>query len=132
MSVEELVVKEPWRRGSGQPINALDPTWSIKRSIPCNGEIAFEVGTDWWWCKQCGFCGKQSLKYNSHFHVPVQDPMTFMLERIQQYVEKRVTEGVPREAALQQMMQIAGTAIGYGSTLKTEDLKDYLDQLRIR
>ena len=128
MSVEELVTREPWRRGSGQPINALDPTWNIKRSIPCDGEIAFEDGTRWWWCKRCGYCGKHTF----HQHVPIQDPLTFMLERIQDYMNKRVAEGVTREAAIHQMMQLAGTVIGYGSVIKTEDLRFYLDQLRIR
>lgn len=128
MSVEELVQREPWRRGAGQPRNALDPTWSIAKSIPCNGEIGFETGTKWWWCEQCGYCGTSSY----HAHATVKNPMMFLAENIQGYLDKRSQEGVSRESAIEQMLQVAGTALGYAASFRTDTLKDYLDQLKVR
>lgn len=128
MSVEELVKKEPWRRGVGQPDNALDPTWNAERSLPCSGDIIAEEGTGWWWCAKCGYCGKGNI----HAHRPVQNPMLYLMERLQEYLGKRSVEGIETAEAIYQAAQIAGMAIGYAGSVKTEQLKDYLDRLKIR
>ena len=128
MSIEEVVRREPWRLGVGQPINALDPTWSIQRSLPCEGEVAFEPGSKWWCCQACGYCGTSTI----HRHHPVQNPVTFFQERFQDYLAKRASEGVEPVAALEQALQIAGTALGYASAIKTEGLSEYLNKLVVR
>jgi hypothetical protein len=128
MSIEQLVTNEPWRTGVGQPKNALDPTWTIERSIHCDGEQTFEHGTNWWWCEKCGYCSKSATP----FHLPINNPHDFLEESIHEYIRARSAEGVSDDLAMDQIAHIAGMAVRYASTIKSINLKSYLEQLRAK
>lgn len=130
MSVEELVEKEPWRLGSGQPQGALDPTWTIERSLLCDGQAEYECteGSSWWWCQKCGYCSKSSV----NLHTPIQEPVQFLTESISAYLAKRQDQGVAPKLAMEQLSHVAGMAIRYATGFKTELLPRYLEQLKVR
>jgi hypothetical protein len=127
--IEELAKQEPWRRGQGQPANALDPTWNIERSAPCDGEIKYHAGSVWWSCEKCGYCGKHGYR---GLHRPINDPQVYLIRSVISYIAQRANEGVSRAAALKQMFHIAGVAIRYAASKKTEELEDYVQQLIVR
>lgn len=122
--VEELVKKEPWRRGQGQPINALDPTWNIERSRECTGEIDYEAGTNWWWCKKCGYCNK--LSYTTR-HKPIRDPFAYLMTSIDEFIKTVPLEN--RELRLRQLFHVAGVAIRYAARKSPAELEAYVQQL---
>lgn len=127
--VEELVQQEPWRVGAGQPANALDPTWKTELTARCGGNIKREPGTDWWFCEDCGCCGNHDF---AKAHRPINDPVVFFAQSMEEYISKRVAEGVSRELATRQMFHVAGVAIRYAASVKSEDLGDYVRQLVVR
>lgn len=127
--VEELVKREPWRRGLGQPLNALDPTWNIERSIECDGGYDYYAdGSGWWFCKKCGYHGRSSY----HGHKPINDPSVFFLHSVDDFLAKRKAQGVVMETAVAQMMYIAGVVLRYAASVKPEQLGDYVQQLVVR
>lgn len=123
--IEELVKREPWRRGQGQPRNALDPTWSISRSAPCAGKVRYHAGSEWWECTQCGYMGKLSYQ---HVHQPINHPYVYLIASVLGYIAQRAKEGVSRDLSIRQMLHIAGVAIRYATSVKSEELKDYIER----
>jgi hypothetical protein len=124
--IEQLVQREPWRRGQGQSRNALDPTWSIARSVRCDGQIGYEPGSKWWFCKKCGFCGNHGY---GHAHRAIHNPTVYLANSINDYLLQREREGVDAETAMEQMVHIAGVAIRYAAAKKSEDIGSYVQQL---
>lgn len=127
--VEELVKREPWRLGSGQPLNALDPTWTEERSKQCGGGIEYEAGTDWWFCKKCGCCGNHDFAKK---HRAINDPAVYFAQSMEDFLQRRAEEGVSREQALYQMFHVTGVALRYAGSIPSERLKDYVQQLIVR
>lgn len=127
--VEKLVQREPWRLGSGQPENALDPTWDSNRTERCNGNIKYETGSKWWYCTKCGRCGNHDF---AKAHRPINDPVVFFAQSMEDYISKRRAEGVSRELATYQMFHIAGVAIRYAMAKSPDDIGDYVKQLIVR
>ncbi len=125
--VEQLVKNEPWRRGQGQAQDALDPTWSIERSARCQGAVKYHEGG--WWSCECGYCGKHGYQ---HVHKPINHPHVYLVSSILGYLARRAKEGVSRELSIRQMLHIAGVAIRYASTKRSEELGDYVQQLIVR
>lgn len=124
--IAEVVRNEPWRRGSGQPLGALDPTWNIQRSIPCDGVISYEAGSNWWHCTKCGYCGNHGYQ---GVHRPINSPLTYLIASINGYLLAREKEGIPHETALEQMYHVAGVALRYAAATKSEDLGSYVQKL---
>lgn len=124
--VEKLVNREPWRRGLGQPTNALDPTWNAERSVKCGGNIRHERGSSWWWCEKCGCCGNHDF---AKAHRPINDPFVYLLQSVRDYVAQRKKEGVSEELAMQQMAHIAGVSIRYAAAVPPEQLADYIQKV---
>jgi hypothetical protein len=127
--VAALIEKEPWRLGSGQPVNALDPTWTTERSKPCGGDIEYETGTKWWWCKKCGCCGSHDF---AKMHRAINDPSVYCLQSVEEYLKRREQEGISREHAIYQMFHVAGVALRYAASVPTEELASYIKQLVVR
>jgi hypothetical protein len=127
--VERITKEEPWRRGQGQPSNALDPTWNIERSAPCDGKIKYHAGSEWWECTKCGYCGKHGYR---QVHRPINDPYVYLVASVLGYFAQRAKEGVSRDLSLRQMFHIAGVAIRYATSKKSDELKDYVEQLIVR
>lgn len=127
--VATLVRDEPWRVGSGQPKNAMDPTWDPERTARCNGEISYENGTGWWVCQKCGRCGDHDF---AKAHRPINNPTVFLIQSIEQYIQKREAEGVSHELATNQMFHIIGVAIRYAASVKSEDVGEYVQRLVVR
>jgi hypothetical protein len=126
--IEELVKQEPWRRGQGQPRNALDPTWNIGRSAPCTGKTKYRAGTDWWECTGCGYLGKLSYR---HVHHPINHPHVYLMASILGYIAQRAKEGISRDLSIRQMLHIAGVAIRYATHRKASELDDYVQRLTV-
>lgn len=126
--VEELVKREPWRLGAGQPLNAQDPTWTAERSERCGGDIEYTAGK-WWFCKKCGCCGDHDF---AKAHRAINDPVVYFMQSVKDYVARRMEEGVPRGLAEYQMFHVAGVAIRYASSVKSEELGAYVQQLIVR
>jgi hypothetical protein len=127
--VEQLAKQEPWRRGQGQPQNALDPTWTIERSSQCDGKIKYEGSSEWWSCTKCGYCGKHGYR---QVHRPINHPQVYLMASVLGYIAKRAKEGVDRGLAVRQMLHVAGVAIRYAASKKSEELGDYVQQLIVR
>lgn len=127
--VEKLVQQEPWRLGSGQPVNALDPTWKTERTARCDGSIRYEAGSNWWVCQKCGRCGDHDF---AKAHRPINDPIVYFAQSMEEYISKREKEGVSRELATYQLFHIAGVAIRYAATVESEDLEDYVQKMVVR
>ncbi len=134
LSLQELAQLQPWRLGKGQPLNALDPTWtpSVLNNL-CDGEIDWEGDTDWWVCTKCGYVG--SSYYPKHR--PIQTPVFFLIHSILFFLKKRAHDP-PKVApelvtgeVLKQMLFIAGVALRYAATQRPEDLGKYVDRLVI-
>lgn len=124
--VRTLVQKEPWRLGAGQPKNALDPTWNTDKTTRCNGDIAYEDGTNWWVCQKCGCCGNHDF---AKAHRPINDPGVFFVESVANYVAQREQEGVSRELASKQLLHIAAVAIRYAASVKADEINGYIERL---
>jgi len=118
--LEALALQEPWRQGVGVPTNALDPAWfpSVNDSL-CLGEVDWEHGTRWWYCKKCGRIGSIYLIE----HKPAQNPVTFLLEAVNFFAEMYKKDS----NSLGKMAFIAGTAIRYAAV--QPDLGDYASKL---
>lgn len=127
--VAKLVQHEPWRVGAGQPENALDPTWDAERTARCGGDIKHEPGSDWWFCEKCGRCGDHDF---ARAHRPINDPVVFFAKSMEDYVAKRMEEGVSRELATRQMFHVAGVAIRYAASVKSEEIGDYVQRMVVR
>lgn len=127
--VEELVQEEPWRRGQGQPHNALDPTWSIERSALCDGTIKYHEDSVWWSCEKCGYCGKHGYR---NVHRPINHPHVYLVASVIGYIAQRAREGVSRELSIRQMLHVAGVAIRYATSKRSEELGDYVQQYIVR
>ena len=124
-TIAKLVKSEPWRRGQGQPLNALDPTWNIQRSLLCDGKIT-PKGDGWWQCTKCGYCGNHT--YNG-VHRPINSPLVYLMSSINGYLLAREKEGVGVDAALEQIFHITGVALRYAAASRSEDLESYVQRL---
>lgn len=124
--VATLVQLEPWRLGAGQPKNAHDPTWKTEKTARCNGSIRYEAGSDWWVCEECGCCGNHDF---AKAHRPINDPGVFYAQSMMEYITAREKEGIPRDLAIRQMLQIAGVAIRYAASVPADKTGDYIERL---
>lgn len=127
--VEKLVQHEPWRIGAGQPKNALDPTWKTEKTARCNGDIKREPGSDWWYCTECGCCGNHDF---ARAHRPINDPVVYFAQSMEEFISARMKEGVSRELATRQLFHVAGVAIRYAASVKSEEIGSYIQQLVVR
>lgn len=127
--VKSIALSEPWRLGSGEPENAMDPTWDPERTARCDGQVKYETGSKWWVCEKCGRCGDHDF---ARAHRPIKDPVVFWAESMKAYIEAREKEGVSRELATYQLFHIAGVAIKYASTIPSDEIGNYVDQLVVR
>lgn len=110
------------------PTNALDPTWNIDRSKPCDGKPVHHGGK-WWSCDKCGYCGKYGF---GHSHSAINHPYVYLMSSVLAYIAQRAKEGVGRDLSIKQMLHIAGVAIRYASTRKTEQIADYIQHIAAR
>lgn len=124
--VKKLVQQEPWRAGSGQPKNAADPTWRTENTARCNGDIIYVAGTTWWFCKKCGCCGDHDF---AKAHRPINDPVVYFTQAINEYVEAKMKEGASRELATYQMFHIAGVVLKYAAVRGPEDLGEFIERM---
>jgi hypothetical protein len=123
--VEKLVRREPWRRGQGQPRNALDSTWTVERSRHCDGQPVF-VDNQWWYCNTCGYCDNQYLTFA---HAPVDDPIVFLMREVEAFLAQRQQQGLDRELAIKQACHIASVALRYAGSKDPTSLQDYVKHL---
>ncbi len=108
--LENLATNEPWRQGVGTPSNALDPAWSPgPTDAQCDGDVDWEPGTHWWFCKKCG----RVSSLNFLRHKPVQSPFVFLLEAISFFQSKR--QALAPKTVMEQMAFVAGTALRYAA-----------------
>ena len=128
-AVLKLVLKEPWRIGQGQHVNALDPSWSnIERPL-CNGEIEWEGTSRWWWCRACGYCGCWTVTH----HHPIVHPLDQLMNSLQAFTQRRQDEGLTHDEALNQALHVAGVALRYAATMPADKLGDYVrDHLTVK
>lgn len=118
--LQELAAKEPWRRGYGLPVNALDPTWEPgPRDLFCKGEVDWEAGTGWWVCQKCGYIGNAT----SQLHRPAEAPLALFLDAVKFFLSKKGNS----EQAHHQMAFIAATALRYAAV--HPDLREYAARL---
>lgn len=126
--VQQLIEREPWRTGQGQPATPLDPTWQGPRPL-CTGEIEWEGATKWWWCKTCGYCGSAHVTTHARAINPLDDIGT----SIEQFVAKRIEQGADIDLARDQLLFVAAAAIRYAATLPPDQLGRYVrEQLVVR
>lgn len=121
ISVQQLVEREPWRLGQGQPATSLDPAWQGPRKL-CTGEIEWETGTKWWWCKTCGYCGSAHTTAHSCAINPLDD----IGASIEQFMVRRIEQGLDADTARYQLLFVAATAIRYAATTVPDRVGDYV------
>jgi hypothetical protein len=124
MSVFELVQKEPWRTGQGQPRSILDPLWRAEEL--CDGTIEWEGNTPWWWCTKCGFCGMHTFTE----HRPIEEPTTFFLKGVADFMHRAAARGLDPMTAIGQALYVAGMALRYAAANGAVDLKSFVERLR--
>lgn len=132
LSLQVLAQLQPWRRGKGQPRNALDPTWvpSVLDN-PCEGEIEWEGDTSWWVCKRCGYVGSACFTH----HKTVVSPGLYFLHSVLFFLKRRAERPPPvappqvLTEVVRQMLFIAGAALRYAAVQRSEELGEYVDRL---
>lgn len=124
--VEELVKREPWRTGQGQPLNALDPTWNIERSVLCDGEVGYEGGTHWWFCTKCGYCSKQHITYA---HQPIVSPLTYFRASMEEFLQSRREQGVDEDLANNELFHVMGVAVRYATHMRSGNLAESIQKM---
>lgn len=129
MSVAELTLHglallEPWRTGQGRPANALDPTWEGYESTMCNGQIQWEPGTPWWICTSCGHVSH--WKHQQHY--TVMNPLSFFLQSLRIYFQRRTAHAVPFSLSLNQALFIAGVALRYSTAYNPTQISNYVQE----
>lgn len=125
MRVNELIQREPWRLGQGRPYTALDPTWTGTDLVVCHGEISWEHGGKWWFCRECGYCScwTQTLHYRTeHPTVSYQRNLDFFYRR-------RAEQGMSREEAERQALHIAGAALKAAAMLPPSECGRFVDEV---
>jgi len=128
MSVQEVVNSEPWRLRQGQPTNILDPAWSGPQEL-CDGAITWEGTSRWWFCQKCGYCGTATVQAHNRAIHPVDDVTT----AIQEFMSRRLEQGIDYELAKNQLLFITAAALRYAATLPADQVGQYVrDHLIVR
>jgi hypothetical protein len=121
--VKELVQRQPWRIGQGQAKNALDPMWVGHEPALCTGEIVWETGSKWWWCKECGYCS--CLPTTAH---PVPEhPKDYYKKSLDHFYKTRLQQGLTVEEAELQAYHLTGIALRVAASLSPEELGRFVD-----
>lgn len=123
VSISKLVREEPWRAGQGRPRNILQPGW-VKEPTACTGEIEYEAGTKWWWCKACGHCSCLHM----HTHYKPVHPSDYYKDSLNYFYQERERQGVSKALAEQQAQHVMGVALRMAASLHPEELAKYVDE----
>lgn len=121
MSIQEVASNEPWRLRQGQPATILDPAWSGPQEL-CDGEITWEGSSRWWSCKKCGYCGTATVQTHNRAIHPVDD----VTAAIQEFMSRRLEQGLNYELAHNQLLFVAAAAIRYAAVLPADQVGQYV------
>jgi len=125
MSIRELIQREPWRTGQGRPYNALDPTWSKKELPICRGEVVWEPGGRWWFCRECGYCSC----WSQTLHYKAEHPSVGYKRNLEFFYRRRLEQGMTREEAERQAFHIAGAALKAAAMLPPSECGRFVDEI---
>ena len=122
--VKELLKREPWRAGQGQPRSAIDPLWEGHRPQPCDGEAEFEKDSKWWWCKKCGHCSCWPITR----HYRVEHPSDYHRRSLAYFTRVRARQGMSPAQIKEQVLHITGVALRVAATQTPDELGRYIDR----
>jgi hypothetical protein len=122
-STEYTAQSQPWRTGQGQEKTALDPSWDPGRK-PCEGNIAQEADTKWWWCNDCGYVGWGAYTK----HLAPKHPKDLLRRSLEYFYERRAAQGVSKEIMEMQAMHLQAVALRVAASMRPDEMKKYIDE----
>jgi hypothetical protein len=123
--LQDLLKKEPWRSGQGQPDNPLSQGWDGEERPPCPAEdIEWEGKGPYWACRTCGYIGSASVQQ----HRRVQFPSEFLEKSIRLFLRERSKRGLSFETAVGQLLYIMAVAVRNAVEVLPDNLARYVAQ----